>query len=206
VTGVTSDSLSVVRSPGVGPDFLVTFNFVGFSGDTALFDAAIPGTLTDGNYFATLLPDHITDTAGHPLANGRTLDFFSLAGDANHDRTVGPGDFNLLATNFGKTGQPWANGDFDHDGVVGPSDFNILATRFGTTLAPPRGAARGGRCRRNCGIIGDIANAHDDGRARDHDEKAHQSHARDRPGSPSFHGIQGNSADAGERLTEVLGL
>jgi hypothetical protein len=66
-----------------------------------------------------------------------TFAFYVLAGDADHDRTVGPGDFNILASNFGKTGQAWSTGDFDYDGVVGPGDFNILASQFGKTLAPP---------------------------------------------------------------------
>jgi hypothetical protein len=60
-----------------------------------------------------------------------------LAGDADHDRTVGPSDFNLLASNFGKTGKTWSTGDFDYDGVVGPADFNLLASNFGKTLPPP---------------------------------------------------------------------
>jgi len=55
-----------------------------------------------------------------------------LQGDADFDGIVGPGDFNLLATNFGKnTGATWSQGDFNFDGRVGPEDFNLLATNFG---------------------------------------------------------------------------
>jgi ELWxxDGT repeat protein len=95
--------------------------------------------LPDGNYRAMVIPDGLHDVAGNPMASLQGFDFFVLAGDANRDRSVGPGDFNLLASNFGKSGQTqtWATGDFDYDGVVGPGDFNILASRFGTTLAPP---------------------------------------------------------------------
>lgn len=57
-----------------------------------------------------------------------------LNGDADFDGQVGPGDFNLLATNFGKTGEKWSQGDFDFDGVVGPGDFNLLASNFGRSL------------------------------------------------------------------------
>ena len=66
-----------------------------------------------------------------------TLDFFILAGDADGDRTVGPGDFNVLASHFGQTGQSLKAGDFDGDGTVGPEDFNLLASRFGKAYRQP---------------------------------------------------------------------
>jgi hypothetical protein len=55
-----------------------------------------------------------------------------LPGDADFSGQVGPGDFNLLASNFGKlTGATWGQGDFNFDGQVGPADFNLLASNFG---------------------------------------------------------------------------
>jgi autotransporter-associated beta strand protein len=67
---------------------------------------------------------------------------FTFDGDADLDGAVGPGDFNLLASNFGQTQRDWAKGDFDYDRTVGPGDFNLLASRFGSAL-PPTVRARG---------------------------------------------------------------
>jgi autotransporter-associated beta strand protein len=58
----------------------------------------------------------------------------ALPGDVDLDDEVGPGDFNLLASNFGKTGQTWSTGDLDGDGLVGPADFNLLASSFGRSV------------------------------------------------------------------------
>lgn len=96
-----------------------------------------PRGLPDGNYRALFSSIHLIDAAGNSLTNSVRVDFFVLAGDADRDRTVGPADFNRLATYFGQTGQVWSTGDFDYDGTAGPADFNLLASRFGTTLPPP---------------------------------------------------------------------
>ncbi len=63
-----------------------------------------------------------------PLAY--SFSFFSLPGDANHDRTVNLLDLNALATNYGKSGMAFSQGDFDYSGAVGMSDFNVLASNF----------------------------------------------------------------------------
>jgi hypothetical protein len=68
------------------------------------------------------------------------LNFFVLKGDVNRNRSVGPEDFNLLASNFGLTGRTYGQGDLDGDGSVGPGDFNILASNFGHAL-PAAGLA-----------------------------------------------------------------
>jgi autotransporter-associated beta strand protein len=67
---------------------------------------------------------------------------YTLAGDADLDGAVGPGDFNLLASHFAQTGRSWTEGDFNYDGTVGPADFNLLATYFGASQPPPPYAAR----------------------------------------------------------------
>jgi autotransporter-associated beta strand protein len=59
----------------------------------------------------------------------------ALPGDVNLDKVVDGGDFNLLATNFGKTGQTWATADLDGDGLVGAGDFNLLASTFGRSAS-----------------------------------------------------------------------
>jgi hypothetical protein len=78
-------------------------------------------------------PNFVGDSVAGTLGvdNIRAL---RLQGDADFSGQVGPGDFNLLATNFGKlTGATWSQGDFNFDGQVGPADFNLLASNFGLT-------------------------------------------------------------------------
>jgi len=58
----------------------------------------------------------------------------TLAGDANHDRTIDTIDFNLLAANFGGTSKVWAQGDFNYDTLVDTVDFNLLASNFSQTV------------------------------------------------------------------------
>jgi hypothetical protein len=102
--------------------------------NTATFSFA--SILADGNYRATLPAGSVTDPAGNPMFPAYNHDFFVLAGDANHDRTVNLQDFNVLATFFGQTSRTFSQGDFNYDGTVNLSDFNILAGRFGRSIGP----------------------------------------------------------------------
>jgi hypothetical protein len=105
---------------------VATFTFPGF-----------PGSLPDGNYRARIAAGGVTDLAGNPLAADFTLDFFSLAGDANHDRTVDFNDLVKLAQNYNTSGKTWADGDFNGDGNVDFNDLVILAQRYNTSLPAP---------------------------------------------------------------------
>ena len=97
--------------------------------------------LPDGNYHATLAASSISDAADHSTnAASIGVDFFFLAGDANHDRFVNTADFTILAGNFNKTAAGLA-GDFNLDGKVNALDFNALASNFGMHLAPASGMA-----------------------------------------------------------------
>jgi hypothetical protein len=102
--------------------------------NTATF--AFASILTDGNYRATLPAGSFADPSGNPLATDFNFNFFSLAGDANHDRIVNLADFNILASFFGQSNGTFSQGDFNYDTVVNLLDFNILASRFGSTVAP----------------------------------------------------------------------
>ena len=95
------------------------------------------GLLADGNYRATLPAGSVSDAGGNALASDYSFDFFALAGDANHDRTVDISDLGILATNWQGTGKTFAQGDFNYDGVVDVSDLGILATNWQKTLAVP---------------------------------------------------------------------
>jgi hypothetical protein len=99
----------------------------------------IPSTgFHDDNYTATLPSGSISSSYGTPTSAAYSFNFFSLIGDANHDRRVNALDFNALANNYGKAGN-FSQGDFDYSGTVGSNDFAILAARYGTYLAPPAG-------------------------------------------------------------------
>ena len=53
-------------------------------------------------------------------------------GDSTLNGSVDTIDFNVLASNFGKTsGVGWASADFNGDGRCDTLDFNLLATHFG---------------------------------------------------------------------------
>jgi hypothetical protein len=99
----------------------------------------LPGdVLSDGNYNAVLLQKGVRDRAGNSLSGANPgIDFFVLAGDANHGRAVDFSDLVVLAQNYnGPGGKTFDQGDFDYDGTVGFGDLVILAQRYNTVLAP----------------------------------------------------------------------
>jgi len=99
-----------------------------------------PTVLPDGNYRATISANgssQTQDSAGNtPLTVIDT--FFVLTADANHDRHVETGDFNVLSLNFNQTsGMNYGTGDFNYDGKVNALDFNAISSNFGQ---PPLGS------------------------------------------------------------------
>jgi hypothetical protein len=99
------------------------------------------GTLPDGNYRATLPAGSAVTSSGDTLAADFTYDFFVLAGDANHDRSVDFNDLVKLAQNYNTTGKTFADGDFTGDGNVDFNDLVLLAQRYNTSLPLPGAAA-----------------------------------------------------------------
>lgn len=100
--------------------------------------------LADGNYHASMVAANVTDAQSRTLdANGDgtagddySYDFFHLAGDANHDRTVGFADLVAVAQNYGASGgKTYAQGDFNFDGAVNFSDLVTVAQHYGVSLA-----------------------------------------------------------------------
>ena len=84
----------------------------------------------------------MTNAAGISIAVDYALQFFFLAGDADHDADVDLDDFNILATNFGQSNRNFSQGDFNYDTLVNLDDFNILAGRFGVALGPDGGISQ----------------------------------------------------------------
>jgi type VI protein secretion system component Hcp len=105
--------------------------------NTAVFDFS--GPLANANYRASVYSYNVQDVGAQDLTIGKSYDFFMLAGDGTLDRRVSIEDFNILASNFGKSGKSFTQGNYDGstDGKVTIVDFNILAANFGKTLQPP---------------------------------------------------------------------
>jgi hypothetical protein len=66
------------------------------------------------------------------VGNDYVLTFRGFTGgDPTQDGNVSLGDIGIVAGNWGKSGQTWAQGDFTGDGVVGLGDIGILAGNWG---------------------------------------------------------------------------
>ena len=125
-----------VTNLATGQDVAVASASFDLSSKTAIFTLA--AALADGNYRATLAAGSVADAAGNALAAKLSFDFFVLAGDANHDRTVGFADLVAVAQNYGATGgATFDKGDFNYDGRVDFADLVTVAQRYGTSLLPP---------------------------------------------------------------------
>lgn len=102
---------------------------------------SIPATVADGNYRATLAAGSVADAEGNAVSSTAGFDFFTLAGDANHDRKVDINDLAALAANWQGNSKTFSQGDFDYNGIVDSGDLAILAGNWQKTLAPPAPAA-----------------------------------------------------------------
>jgi hypothetical protein len=134
---LSASDLSVQLLPGGTPFHPQSASFAGSTGTFAF-----AGVLANGNYRVTLPAGSTDDGAGgHLLGTDLVSDFFVFTADGNHNRAVEIQDFNLLATNFGKSDRTFAQGNYDYsaDGKVTIVDFNLLAANFGKHLDPPAG-------------------------------------------------------------------
>jgi hypothetical protein len=92
--------------------------------------------LPDGNYQGTIPADSVTDPIDQSaMLQDFVFDFFSLAGDANHDRHVDISDLSILAGHWMQSGATFAQGDFNYDGKVNAADLGILSQHWQQTLA-----------------------------------------------------------------------
>src|SRR4029079_6523211 len=85
------------------------------------------GALADGRYRATIAAGTIALAGQGALPSDYTLDFFALAGDANHDATVNFDDLVPLAQNYNASDKSFAQGDFTGDGKVDFNDLVVVA-------------------------------------------------------------------------------
>jgi len=75
----------------------------------------------------------LTTFADQPVDATSFIIAYTVAGDANLDKTVNLDDFTRLAAGFGASGA-WSQGDFNYDGAVNLDDFTTLAAAFGTSV------------------------------------------------------------------------
>jgi hypothetical protein len=92
--------------------------------------------IPDGNWRATLPAGSVADVWGNRTTSDYSIDFYTLGGDANRDRSVDLTDFSTLASNFNTSGRSFSQGNFDYDanGTVDLTDFTILAANFNKSL------------------------------------------------------------------------
>ena len=109
---------------------------VSYDAPTKTATFLLAGTPHDDNYQATLGSGSVSSSAGVATTAASSFNFFALAGDANHDRTVDNADFTILFNHFTQPGT-FADGDFDYSGTVDNGDFTMLFNNFTKTLAPP---------------------------------------------------------------------
>jgi hypothetical protein len=94
------------------------------------------GVLPNGSY-AARIHTSLIDAFGNAMAVDQTLNFFVLAGDANHDGKVDVADLGILASNWQQTGRTFSQGDFTYDGKVDVADLGILASNWQGSLPMP---------------------------------------------------------------------
>lgn len=158
---LSNQSFSITFSEDVGaslslPDFTLTNTTTNavvsnanltYAYDSATRTATITNTgpiLADGNYSLSIASAGVTDTASNPLdgdgdgliGGNHALNFFVLAGDANHDHVVNFTDLVILAQNFNLTGKNFSQGNFNYsgDGKVDFADLVILAQKYGSAM------------------------------------------------------------------------
>jgi hypothetical protein len=113
-----------------------SWNGAGINSSTA---AAVSGGAVGYAEASSLFSSFPASYLGQAVDADSVIVAYTLAGDANLDRTVDIGDFALLAANF-NTPAAWNDGDFNYDGVADIGDFALLASKFNQSVAVARAA------------------------------------------------------------------
>ena len=111
----------------------------GFSLDKSYVPFSPSGELPDGYYESDLK----SDADGLPIAVEDKSQFFSLAGDLNHDGVVDDDGISTFSLNYEGADGPYnyAQGDVDYNGTVDLDEFAIVGGNYGTYVhAPPTAA------------------------------------------------------------------
>jgi glucose/arabinose dehydrogenase len=130
-----------VDDMNLSPQHPLALAITSATGQPTVAEFTPTATLPDGNYHAAIAAPEVTDAAGNALSSSAALDFFVLAADANHDRSVDFNDLVVLAQNYNTTNKTFPQGDFNYDGNVDFNDLVILAQHYNTSLPAPGAAA-----------------------------------------------------------------
>jgi GH25 family lysozyme M1 (1,4-beta-N-acetylmuramidase) len=133
VTDLSVQDQSNLDQPAIHP------TSVSYDPNTDVATFSFSSQLPNADYRATIAANDVKDAAQNPMAADLTYDFFFLVGDANRNGSVDLQDFNVLASNFGKSGMTFSQGNYDYssDGDVSITDFNLLASNFGKSVQTP---------------------------------------------------------------------
>jgi fibronectin-binding autotransporter adhesin len=82
-------------------------------------------------------PVDVANTASgiNPVSAGQVEIVYTVAGDVNLSGGVDLSDLVIVASDFGQSGDDWAQGDLNYDGNVDLSDLVIVASNFGASLS-----------------------------------------------------------------------
>jgi hypothetical protein len=80
------------------------------------------------------------DVANTGVPAGEVEVKYTVAGDANLSGSVDLSDLVIVASDFGQSGDDWAEGDVNYDGNVDLSDLVIVASNFGASLSSVQAA------------------------------------------------------------------
>jgi hypothetical protein len=110
-----------------------------------------------GNQATLVLTNLLSDGNYRLTGDGLQLDFFVLAGDADHDRDVDVNDLGILASNWQQSGRTFSQGNFDYSagGTVDVNDLGILASHWQQNLVPPVAPSEVGGTRNLSGSLRD---------------------------------------------------
>lgn len=127
--------LQNTRTGATIPGGQMTLSYDSASNVATLSFPVLPGAkLASGDYQLTLIGAGVTDATGTPLGTNYQMTFFTLDGDANHDRRVDVHDLVVLATNWYRSDRGVLRGDLNNDGVVDAQDLGILSRNWQQSL------------------------------------------------------------------------
>ena len=132
-TATLSSSDLIVRDSSTGR--IVPPDRAQFDPATRTLTFALPRSIADANYRATLSAASIVDRYGSTVPGEVSLDFFTLGGDANRNRVVDVNDLGILALNWQAHGAIFTQGDFNYDGVVDVTDLGHSRDQLAEDIA-----------------------------------------------------------------------
>lgn len=134
VATLDASDLVLTRLSGTGA--IPTPAYVDWDSSTNTAEWVFDVPIDDGTWKAVLPAGSVADVAGNALAADKSLNFFTLAGDADRSGTVDFNDLVVLAQNYGKSDMTFGQGNFNYsvDGLVDFNDLVILAQRYGTSV------------------------------------------------------------------------